>query len=246
MKKRKKLKIFLIIMGVIIALIAGVTIWQWNNIKAVMYFLMYSEEDLSRMNEENKKVLAEALARIDAEVPRELTEEESAALEEGLITQDDAVEISLGITTLEEKTGGVTNNTANAQNQNPSSNNTSGTKTDTQKSSHLSNLIAQLYVLKSSYISRLDGLEAQGKAEYANTPSQQRTSSWKTAMINKYYSKIASWEAECDTKVEAVISQIKDELSKTGGDMSIIQTIRSTYDHEKQIKKAQYMNTYLK
>ena len=42
-----------------------------------------------------------------------------------------------------------------------------------------------------------------------------------------------------------IISKIKAELKRTGGDMSVIDTIRSTYSREKQLKKAGYMNAYL-
>lgn len=111
--------------------------------------------------------------------------------------------------------------------------------------SKLADLIAELYVLKSSYISKLSGLEAQGKSEYSSTPEKQRTSSWKATMISKYTGVIAAWEGECDAKVEGVISKIKEEIKRTGGDMSVINTIRSTYEKEKQLKKAGYMNTYL-
>ena len=64
-------------------------------------------------------------------------------------------------------------------------------------------------------------------------------------MISKYSGEIAAWEGECDAKVEGVISRIKEELKRTGGDMSVINTIRSTYEKEKQIKKAGYMNKYM-
>lgn len=241
MKKRRKLKIFLIVLAVILAFIAGLIIWQWNNVNSFIYFLRYSEDDLNKMMDDNKNELNTALSSVNIVVPRELTEEEINALEEGIITEEDAVEISLGITTLEEKI------------QKKDTENTTGANTENNVSSQpaskeqegASYLIAQLYVLKSSYMSKLDGLEAQAKSEYASTPAEQRTAAWKSSMMSKYAGKASALEGECDAKVESLIAQIKEELSKTGGDTSIINTIRSTYENEKQIKKAHYMNTYL-
>lgn len=233
----KKKIITLIIVAAILSLISGIVTWQWNNIGAVFYFINYSQEELDKMLEKNKEELSSALSGMEEGVPRELTEEETKALEEGNISQEEAVEISLGKTTLEEK---IQKNQTTAQNPKPQINETP------QKTDKTSDLVAQLYVLKSSFLGKLSSLEAQGNAEYKATPKEQRTAEWKAAMISKYTNQIAVMEAECDAKVEAVISQIKAEITKNGGDMSIINTIRSTYENEKQIKKAQYMNTYLK
>ena len=74
---KKKTKIILIILGIIIALVASLAVWQRNNLKAVMYYLMYSEEELAQKSIENQKKLDEALKKIDMQAPRELTEEET-------------------------------------------------------------------------------------------------------------------------------------------------------------------------
>lgn len=275
-KKGKKLKIFLIVLSVIAILITGVTIWQWNNIVAVYYFIKYSEEDLTRLNEENKRILNETIGELNIEAPRELSDEEIEALESGAITKEDAIDISLGIATLEEKLGLPTPEQNAEDNSESTQSNTADTSRENAKNtdngnsevsisggnstsnkqmpqsqpqketSKMSELVAELYVLKSTYIARLDGLEAKGKSEYSQTPEGNRTTAWKNSMIAKYSGEISAWESECDAKVEGIISQIKEELKKTGGDTSVIKKIRTTYENEKQIKKAQYMNKYMK
>lgn len=259
---KKKLKIFLIVLGILAAIIAGITVWQWQNIKAVIYFLNYSQEDLDEMYESNQKTLDEALEGFSTAKPRDLTEEEKNALKNNIITEEEAIDISLGKTTLEEvkksknlqgengetetspekSTAGETK--PGQQGNNPQ--NQSDKKIGTEENDNISKLIAKLYVLKSSYIGRLDGLEAEGLAEYSKTPKEQRTSAWRGSMISKYSARISAWEAECDAAVEGIISEIRRELNKNGGDTSIIQTIRSTYQNEKQIKKASYLNKYMK
>ena len=234
---KKKTKVVLIVLGIIIALIASFAVWQRNNIKAVIYFLRYSKEDLVQMAADNQKELDDALKKIDMAAPRELTEEETKALESGELTLEEAVALTLtpsdeNPTTSAEPSGGKKPTVAPA--------------TPSKTPSNIEKLIAELYVLKSSYMSKLDGLESAGKKEYSSTPESQRNATWKGQMISKYSGIISGWEAECDAKVEAVIGRIREEIKKTGGDMSVINTIRSTYNNEKQIKKAAYMNTYLK
>jgi len=260
-KKRKKLKIFLIIALVFVMLVAGLAIWQWNNIVALYYSIRYSEEELLKKEEENKKALDEAINTLNIEPPRELTKEEIAALENGEISKEEAINISLGITTLEGENNAVTpeqdNNSqaetgveTNAQNNTPAvttPNVQPGSNVSNQppkKASRLEELVAELYVLKGTYISKLNGLEAKAKQEYSATPKEQRTVSWKTSAFARYSKEATAWEAECDVKVEGIISKIKAELNRTGGDTSVIKKIRETYDTEKQIKKAQYLNKY--
>ncbi len=234
---KKGTKITLTVIAIIVCIIVGVIVWQWGNISALVYSVQYSQEELDTMLTENKDKLDTVLNEIDVPVPRELTQEELAALESGDITQEEAVEISLGSSTLKEKIDKHTNSEKNNVTSKPNS--------TPQPQNNTSALIAKLYVLKASYMSKLDGLEGQAKAEYSNTPAEKRTAAWKGSMISKYSSRVAALEGECDAKVEGIIAQIKAEISKNGGDMSIINTIRSTYETEKQIKKAHYMNTYL-
>ena len=234
---KKKTKIILIIIGIIIALVASFAVWQRNNLKAIMYYLMYSEEELAQKSIDNQKKLDEALKKIDMQAPRELTEEEAKALENGEITLEEAVNLSLTP---------ITDETLQSNNGENSVKPAAPSTAENKEQSKMSKLVAELYVLKSSYMSKLDSLEAAGKKEYAQTPADQRNATWKGQMISKYSGIISGWEAECDAKVEAVIGKIREEIKRTGGDMSVINTIRSTYSHEKEIKKAEYLNTYLK
>lgn len=223
---KKGLKIFLIILAAFILVAGTVTVWQWDNITAVVYFMKYSKDDLETLEKDNKQKLDDTAATLDI-IPRELTEEEQKALADGIISEEDAVEISLGTSTLKDKLENSTDKTS-------------------VKKDRLSELVARLYVLKSTFISKLDGLAGQAAAEYKNTPNSQKNASWTSSKISKYMGLATELEAECDVQVEEIISELKDELKKQGKDNSLINTIRSTYDNEKQIKKAYYLNKYLK
>lgn len=298
----KKLKIFIAVFLIIAIPVGVLAVWQRENINSFIYSMKYSDDDLSKMLDKNKEELNSAVSGVKGTTPRELKDDEIAALGKGEISEDDAVEISLGLTTLHEKieqikenaAQGNAENTSAAQENNTAGNTNTDTKTDNSagssnkggtastangsngtnaangsNSSNGSNgsngtngsnssgtsddrlanestssvLIAKLYVLKGSYVAKLDALENEGIAEYANTPN--KNTSWKASMISKYSGKVAALEGECDAKFEAIVSELKTELEKNGEDTSIIKTIRSTYEKEKQIKKANYLNTYM-
>lgn len=295
----KKLKIFIAVFLIIAIPVGVLAVWQRENINSFIYSMKYSDDDLSKMLDKNKEELNSAVSGVKGTTPRELKDDEIAALGKGEISEDDAVEISLGLTTLHEKieqikenaaqgnaentsaaqennTAGNTNtdtktdnsagssnkggtvstangsngtNAANGSNSSNGSNGTNGSNSSGTSEDRLANestssvLIAKLYVLKGSYVAKLDALESEGIAEYANTPN--KNTSWKASMISKYSGKVAALEGECDAKFEAIVSELKTELEKNGEDTSIIKTIRSTYEKEKQIKKANYLNTYM-
>ncbi len=297
----KKLKIFIAVFLIIAIPVGVLAVWQRENINSFIYSMKYSDDDLSKMLDKNKEELNSAVSGVKGTTPRELKDDEIAALGKGEISEDDAVEISLGLTTLHEKieqikenaAQGNTENTSAAQENNTAGNTNADTKTDNSagnsnkggtastangaagtnnggnqpskgngnstaangsnssgtsedrlaNESTSSVLIAKLYVLKGSYVAKLDTLESEGIAEYANTPN--KNTSWKASMISKYSGKVAALEGECDAKFEAIVSELKTELEKNGEDTSIIKTIRSTYEKEKQIKKANYLNTYM-
>lgn len=56
----------------------------------------------------------------------------------------------------------------------------------------------------------------------------------------------ANLESACDANVNAVISELKSILSAAGRDMSLVSSIQTAYNNEKQLKKAYYINMYVK
>lgn len=86
-----------------ILLSAWVVCDNWNTIIAVVDSFRYTQEELTTKLEENKAELQKYLDDNEAIVVRDLTEEEQAALNEGKITEDQAVLILTGQSTLEEE-----------------------------------------------------------------------------------------------------------------------------------------------
>lgn len=108
----------------------------------------------------------------------------------------------------------------------------------------IAELITKMYVLKSTYVSQIEGIVAQMKAEFVKLPPEQRTTSAKQSIATGYMSKINAMEAQCDAQVNAVVSELRTLLKKNGRDVTLADTIVSTYNSEKENTKAYYINTY--
>ena len=206
--KRKK-TVILIILAVIIAGLGALIYWQWNNIEALRYFATYSEEERQNKLDENEKAISDILDGMSGIDISRLSDEAVKMLQNGELTEEEAIAIITNKTTLDEIK--------------------SGKATLSNNSSNLETLIAKIYVLRSTYVGKLDSLVSQAYGEY-------KAGGDSDAIVDKYIGIASGMEGECDGQIESLLSQIKTELEKTGGDMSLINQIRTTYKNEKSIK----------
>ena len=51
-------------------------------------------------------------------------------------------------------------------------------------------------------------------------------------------------EAQCDAQVDAIVSELRPLLRESGKDMSLADSILSTYASEKENTKAYYLSQY--
>ena len=214
--KRKK-TVILIILAVIIAGLEALIYWQWNNIEALRYFATYSEEERQNKLDENEKAISDILDGMSGIDISRLSDEAVKMLQNGELTEEEAIAIITNKTTLDEIK--------------------SGKATLSNDSSNLENLIAKIYVLRSTYVGKLDSLVSQAYGEY-------KAGGDSDAIVDKYIGIASGMEGECDGQIESLLSQIKTELEKTGGDMSLINQIRTTYKNEKSIKKGDLLSKY--
>lgn len=120
--------------------------------------------------------------------------------------------------------------------------------TDDSKQNNTSNsdekvsaCVAQMYVLRSTFCSKLDGIYSQAVSYYKSLPGEKAD---KASVVKKFYSSASALEGECDGKVEALLSELESALKSSGQDTSMVGKIREYYNNEKAIKKAQYINMY--
>ena len=108
----------------------------------------------------------------------------------------------------------------------------------------IASLVAKMYSLKAQYTGKVEGVVSSMKAEYAALPKEQRTASAKSSIASSYLGTISSLEAQCDAQVNAVVSELREVLEKSGSDTSLADSILAAYANEKENTKAYYINKY--
>ena len=219
--KFKKRYIFIPLALILIFSISALAYWQWENITAIKYMLTNSAEETTQMLKENEKVINNIVEKLSDEGISALPEEAVEMMNNGELTEKDAADIISGKTTIDEVKN-KKNNTDESQ--------------ANSEASNISNLVAQIYSLRSSFVGKLDSLIAQAKAEWSAGGVNKKD------FISKYIGLGTSLEGQCDAQFESIISQIKEELKRTGGDESIISELKKAYKNEKTAKKASILS----
>ena len=173
---------------IIVAAAAVVTIWQWDNIKALRYALGTSEEELEQEMAATQQELDDAAKEYN--VPEiNLTDEELAALESGDMDLNSVVDrvlaaagASSGASGSSDGSGGQ--GASGSGDTGSAGDDGSGTgdsgNTSAGQDAEVQRLITSLYVLRSSYSSRLSGLVSSAKSEFASLPAEQQTDTART------------------------------------------------------------------
>ena len=244
-KKHKGLKIFLIILGVIVIAAAVFAIFQWNNIKALTYYLSYSKEKIADMSAQNEQAIAEAMSKVPDIIIRDLTEEERQKLRSEELSPDDVIELIIedaSIPLSAEPYGGDSqaDDSQAADSQVVDSQAIDSQAADSQ--ARLAELLAGIYVLRASFLGNLENLKSSAIAEYRALPSDGRGISAKLDLGLKYMGLANGLEGECDARMDALLAEIEDELRAIDGDLSLVSDIRSIYSSEKSIRKAEYLS----
>lgn len=256
-KKFRKRYIVLIVLVVLLILLAALAFWQRENIKAVQDFASYSQEELEEQMKQNDQAIKDAVNAVPEVSIREVTEEERQALKEGTLSQEELVERLLGTETPAPEQPEPTTTPAPiptpkqdelaqpsasptpTPTPTPEPTPTPG-KSDYEK--RLSELIARVYVLREEYLIQLDDLKEEAIAAYKATPAAQRTASWLTKFVSNYLSKGTALEKQCDQKMDAIVIEMRTLIKENNGDLSLVDTMISTYANEKSLKKAWYMS----
>lgn len=207
-------------------------IWQKDNITAVVEATKYSDEDIQQQISDSKKTVESELEQYDIKGLRDFTFEEEEAIRKGQMTVDDAVSKILSESNV---------STYNSQNSALASSNTSGNSDMQNKKSDSSSIISdyavKLYTLKAKYLGEIGNLIDQAKADIKNGASAKD-------LMSTYLSKAASLENEADSKVDELLSELRSKLEAIGADTSVVDTMKSSYESEKTLKKSYYISLY--
>lgn len=230
---KKGAKIALGIVGVLIVAGGAVTAWQWNNINALRYGLTLDTDTLDQRLEENKAALNQAMT--DYQISEyTFTPEEIAQLTDGSLTAQEAAQKLLQPETPPEtgaqpQSGGQT--AAPAQSAQPLS----------PEEQEIKELIATMYVLRTTYVGKLEAVVQSAIDEYT---AGEHTAENRTNVVYSKFDELTAMEKECDDQVAAVASRLRELLKATGQNDTLAKQVEETYQEEKSLKKAYYLNEF--
>ena len=276
MKKVAKILFGIILVAIAIAVAIGIWQWRninsviqgvrtsseeivkkrsENNEKLVGEINVYLDEKLREPTEEEKRAIEsgelthlELYAKIMEERNSEkiiYDEKKDEFVTEPIVTEEKNKDKNQ--TTPENKENKL--KSENPSEKTTSANNQSG-KTDLKSESEVivNKYISQLYALQSTYTAKLDAIVSQAAAHYLDLRKVKKKdkATARAATVAQFSSVAHSAESECNVRVEALVSNLEAELKRINADLSIVNTIRVTYENEKQLKLSYYANKYLK
>lgn len=244
---KKFWKIFGIIIGLLLVAILFVAIWQKDNISALITAMHYTPDQLMEQISENDKALKSELESHLTGSFREFTEEEKQQIANG-----EASEKEILAKIIAEKGGwqfapGETQNglPTQAPQETPDAPANASQPSEKNADDIISGYVAQLYAMEGRYLASIDGVLARAYAEYVSTAKHNDDTAAQAAVGAKYIGEIYSLEASCDGEVNTLLNSMKADLTAIGADTSVLATIRSAYNNEKQLKRSYYMSKYM-
>jgi len=238
---RKAIIIFLAVFLAICMALGWLLYANWNSIEAFIHSMNTTKEDTLIELEKNKEQLETFLESEGDITVRDLTEEEAKALNEGTLSEEELI----GILTSSTPEPAATSKPTEPPAKEPESIAAQSEPTPNPEK-RISELIAKLYVQKSTYLGKLDDIEAQVRAEYISNPKKWGSlQDAKKALLTTYLPTVASWEKTCDEMVNEVLDELRAELKKLGKDDSIVETMKMSYLEEKKLKKTYFINRYM-
>ncbi len=219
----KKWKLFLLaILIVLLLTIVALGIWQRDNIGAVVKMATSSSDEIAKEMDDTKKKLEDDLKKQNINVVSDFTAEEEKQILKGELSVEEAV-ASLNTKYESSQKKPVSKN-------NPKADKLIGEKT------------VELYSLKAYYLGQLGQMETTVKAEYAALPKEKKNLIGKKELVSRHMGTAVGLMNQCDSRVEKILAELKAGLESLNADTSIIKTIQTAYENEKNLKKAYYLS----
>ncbi len=236
----KKAKIIIGIFVLFLVLIVSLFIWQRNNIDAILKFIQHDEATLEEMLIENEKEIDATLEEYPELEITPLDDETKQKLQEGTLSEEEVAEI-------------LTQTSKPSDGKQQTQKKPSTTKKEESKpkkdvaaaNEEIAQLVARVYVIQADFLGRLANVEAKARAQLHALPKEEQTKERKVAIGKSYIGEMSKLESQCDGEISAIVSKVRKLLSESGQKTTLADTIQSTYEREKSLKKAYYMNRYL-
>ncbi len=266
MKRKTRIKqrwvVLIVVLLVIAAVLAGLYLWQQENLKAAANARKYTQQELREQLADSRGSVQETLEQHPEITVRDLNDEERKALRSGDLTPQELIAI------LTQPKNSAAGTDAQAPEETPAPETTpvpetpasqpvdaptvpTPTPTPTEApheptpeeiyQTKLSELVAQVYVMREQYTAQLDAMVAQAKAEYHAMPESERTKSKLLSWASGYAAKATELEHQCDAQMDSILAEMTALIKENGGDLSLIKTMAYSYAEEKRIQKSIYI-----
>ncbi|MDY3281426.1 hypothetical protein [Dysosmobacter sp.] len=229
---KKRTKILLCTAAVLAAAGVGAAAWQWNNLSALRYGMTMDQETLNQKIEENRTVLNEAMDRYQLE-QYEIPEEQISRLTDGSLTPLEAAR-----ELLEQEEQKKTESSAGGDTAAASSAPAEQLSGEEQE---IRQLIAAMYVLQATYEGKVEAVAQAAIDEYV---AGEHTPEHKTKVVYDRVQELLDMEKECDAQVAEITARLRQLLKATGQSDDLARQVEQTYQQEKSLKKAAYLNKF--
>ena len=245
-KKMKKANVIILVILFVFIVATGIFVYKQRDTLLPMYYVITNQTyKLEQKKLDTDQRALDAIKEFGIEDVRPLTDDEAKKLNEGEISEEEAVDIILGRTEEDKQTG---KNPSDV----PSSLTTpepdiSSSEEYKAKNEEIAQLIGKMYVLKAKFSNDLADIEKWVSEKYVfyykeYGGSENIPSSVKTKVGKQAYAKAIELEAECDSQVNNILSRITTLLKETGQSTKIVDEIREAYENEKMLAKSYYMS----
>ncbi len=237
-KKKTKIRYAVIaVIGVILVCIALFLAFNWSNLSAIYGGVTNTKEEIVIQQKNNEAKINGLVKSITSANVNALSEDMRVKLENGEITEADAIEIILGSDYGKWVASGRENESGGGEQlaeYTPAK----------AKHSNKDQTIAKIYLLRSTYTGKIDSLISKGKTAVKALPPSERTASKQFEIADNLIDAGLALESECDAQMEALLSELEQDLESSGEDTGVISEIRDAYENEKKLKKEELFNTY--
>ena len=225
---KKGAKIALGVVGVLVVGGVAAAAWQWNNLNALRYGLTMDSGTIEQKLQENEKALQDAMT--EYKIPQyTFSQEEIAQLTDGTLSTEKAAKRLLEAQT---PLAAAPEGQADAQ---------QAAEPPSEVDQAIQEQIATMYVLRSTYVGKLEAIAQSAIDEYS---AGAHTEENRKQVVYDKLDQLTALEKECDDQVAQVVARLRELLKEAGRDDSLAKQVEQTYQEEKSLKKAAYLEEF--
>lgn len=238
---KKTIKILLTFLMIMVIIAAGVFIWQYDNITALINGLNNSTEDLAVKIDDHRNKLKTEVKKYVPETIEDISAEDEQKLLKGEMNIDEIAEkYNLPIEYMKDEEVLIPEKVLDEIIVSDDLQSDDIKKIEKE----IGDSVARMYALKAKYVNKLGELEREVIKEYTKLPKSKQNTEGKKELVMSNIDYVASLEKTCDTEVGKVVSSLEKNLKELGGDLEIIQVLKKAYTDEKELKKSYYLSMY--